>query len=296
MSMSDYVILTDSSCDLPADLCEQLNIEVLPLTVMLDGVSYQNYLDWREISAPAFYNALREGKTAMTSAVNVDAFLSAFRSYIADGKDVLYIGFSSALSSTFSNAAAAITLLEPDLAAHPGRRVLAVDSRSGCLGQGLVVYHAALSRAAGKSIDEVRDEAEKLKMRACHWITVSDLHYFRRGGRLSYTAAFVGSVLGIKPLLRVNSQSILEMQSKVRGRKNAMAALVDKLQYADNIEDQVIFLGHTGCPIDAAVLAGEVREKYKPKDIIISNVGPVVGSHAGPDALALFFLGERDMP
>ncbi|MGI6027794.1 MAG: DegV family protein [Candidatus Heteroscillospira sp.] len=294
--MSDYIILTDSSCDLPAELCEELDIEVLPLTVHLDGKTYRNYLDWREIQPAAFYKALRDGKTATTSAVNIDDFLCAFRSYLSTGKDVLYIGFSSALSSTFSSAAAAITLLESELTDFPGRRVLAVDSRSGCLGQGLVVYHAAKARAEGKSIDEVRLLAEELKMRACHWITVSDLHYFSRGGRLSYTSAFVGSVLGIKPLLRVNSQSILEMQSKVRGRKNSISALVDKLQYADDIHNQVIFLGHTGCPIDAAVLAGEVRARFKPKDIIISNVGPVVGSHAGPDALALFFLGERDMP
>lgn len=294
--MSEYIILTDSSCDLPDELCRELDIEVLPLTVHLDGKSYRNYLDWREIPPQSFYNALREGKTATTSAVNIDDFLCAFRSYLSAGKDVLYIGFSSALSSTFSNAAAAITLLESELQDYPGRCVLAVDSRSGCLGQGLVVYYAALARAAGKSINEAREEAERVKMRACHWITVSDLHYFRRGGRLSYTTAFVGSVLGIKPLLRVNSQSILEMQSKVRGRKNSIAALTDKLQYADDIENQVVFLGHTGCPIDAAVLASEVRAKFKPKDIIISNVGPVVGSHAGPDALALFFLGDRDMP
>lgn len=294
--MSDYIILTDSSCDLPNELCEELDIEVLPLNVHLDGKTYQNFLDWREISPHSFYNALRGGKTATTSAVNIDVFLTAFRKYLKTGKDILYIGFSSALSSTFSSAAAAISLLEPELTSFPGRHVYAVDSRSGCLGQGLVVYHAAMQRAAKKSIEDVREYTEKIKQRACHWITVSDLHYFRRGGRLSYTSAFVGSVLGIKPMLRVNSQSILEMTAKVRGRKNAVNALVDKLQYADDIHNQVIFLGHTGCPIDAARLASEVRDRFKPKDIIISNVGPVVGSHAGPDALALFFLGERDKP
>lgn len=294
--MSEYVILTDSSCDLPADLCEELSIEVLPLTVHLDGNTYRNFLDWREISPNHFYNALREGKKATTSAVNVDDFLTAFRSYLSAGKDVLYIGFSSGLSSTFSSAAAAINLMESEEEDFGGHRVLAVDSLSGCLGQGLIVYHAAKARAEGKSIEEARDLAERIKVRSCHWISVSDLHFFARGGRLSKTGAIVGTALGIKPLLRVNSKSILETQEKVRGRKKSMSALVDKLQYADDIENQVIFLAHTGCPLDAAVLESMVRERFNPKGIIVSNVGPVVGSHAGPDAVALFFLGERDMP
>jgi len=292
--MSDYIILTDSSCDLPADFSDELQIEVLPLTVHLDGKTYRNYLDWREICPDDFYNALRAGKMATTSAVNVDDFLTAFKKHLSEGKDVLYIGFSSGLSSTFGNAVAALSLLEEE--DFCGHRVVLVDSLSGCLGQGLLVYHAALAKRKGKSIDEVRDMVEEMKVRSCHWISVSDLHFFRRGGRLSLTSAVVGSILGIKPLLRVNSKSILEIQEKVRGRKNSMKALVDKLQYADDIENQVIFLAHTGCEEDAKKLKAMVRERFNPWDIVVGNVGPVVGSHAGPDAVALFFLGERDLP
>ena len=294
--MSEYIILTDSSCDLPAELCEELNIEVLPLTVHLDGKTYRNYLDWREISPTDFYDALRSGKMATTSAVNVDDFLNAFRGYLEQGKDVLYIGFSSGLSSTYSSAVAALGIMEDEMESFGGNRILTVDSLSGCLGQGLIVYHAAMARAEGKSIDEVKELCEKIKVRSCHWISVSDLHFFARGGRLSKTGAIVGTVLHIKPLLRVNSKSILEILEKVRGRKNSISSLADKLKYADDIENQVIFLAHTGCEADAAKLEQIVRERFNPKGIIVGNVGPVVGSHAGPDAVALFFLGERDLP
>ncbi|MGE4352828.1 MAG: DegV family protein [Oscillospiraceae bacterium] len=294
--MNNYVILTDSSCDLPNEICERMDIEVIPLTVHLEGKAYHNYLDWRELSPANFYNALRSGKIATTAAANVDDFLLAFRNCLTAGKDVIYIGLSSALSSTFSGAVAAINLLESEYDSFIGRRIYAVDSRCGGLGLGLLAYLAAKAREAGMALDSLRDYIENTKLRVCHWITVSDLNHFRRGGRLSYTTAFFGTILGIRPILHLSSESILEAYAKVRGQKNAVAALADKLNYAENISESTIFVGHTGCPIDAAVLAGEVRARFKPKDIIIGNVGPAIGSHAGPDALALFFLGDRDMP
>ena len=292
--MNDYVIMTDSSCDLPQEVCDELGIEVLPLSICLDGKSYRNYLDWREIAPEVFYNALRDGKTSTTAAANIDDFQKAFLRCFEAGKSVLYIGLSSAFSSNFSSAITAIALMGDRAKEFPDLRICAVDSRSASLALGLIVYEAAVMKKEGKSMEEVRDYAESIKLRACHWIMVSDLHFFKRGGRLSGTGAFVGSVLNIKPIVRVTTKSTLDVCAKVRGRKHAMSALIDKLQYADDIENHVLFLGHTDCLSYAYDLREMVLKKYKPKDIIISNVGPVIGSHSGPDDLALFFLGDRD--
>ena len=175
--MNTFSIVTDSSCDLPAPMAQEMDLTVLPLAFVMQGKEYYNYLDEREIPLHTFYEALRAGQPCTTSAVNVEAFTSAMEPLLAAGKDVLCIAFSSGLSNTYNAAAVAVQELSQK---YPERKIYAVDSLCASLGQGLLVWHAARLKQAGKSLDEVGDWAEENKLRLCHWFTVSDLHFLKR--------------------------------------------------------------------------------------------------------------------
>lgn len=287
--MSNFVLLTDSSCDLTPELVEELNVDVVPLTVSVDG---GEYIPGNELNIKDFYNSLREGKTATTSAVNLDGALNAMEKHVAEGKDVLYIAFSSGLSSTAQTGKLAAEELSEK---YPDRKIITVDSLCASLGQGLFVYYAAKLRDEGKTIEEVRDWLEANKLSVSHWFTVDDLHHLKRGGRVSAATAVVGSMLSIKPVLHVDNEGHLVNVAKARGRKPSIQALAAKIAETGkgDLSDQVIFISHGDCLEDANYLADIIREKYNPKRIEIGYVGAVIGAHAGPGVLALFFLGNE---
>lgn len=289
--MCDYVILTDSSCDLPAGLAEQLGVGVLPLTVEIEGKRYHNYLDGREIDPKDFYAKLRAGSPATTAAVNVGEWAEFMEPTLKAGKDILVLGFSSGLSSTCNNAAIAAEDLR---ASYPDRKIYVVDTLCASMGQGLLVYLAVQQKNAGKSIEEVRDWAEENKLHLCHWFTVDDLNHLKRGGRVSATTALVGTMLSIKPVLHVDDEGHLINMSKTRGRQSSLKALVDKMaETAMDPGAQVVFLSHGDCIEDAEKVAQMVKERFGVKEVVISYVGPVIGAHSGPGTLALFFLGTH---
>ena len=289
--MGEYVIMTDSSCDLPAKLADQMELVVLPLYVDVDGQKFTNYLDEREISFAEIYARLRTKCPAKTSAVNMNDFMDPMERLLKDGKDVLYIGFSSGLSGTYNAGAMAAQELSEK---YPERKILTADSLCASMGQGLLVYHAWQQKQAGKSIEEVRDFVEANKLHLCHWFTIEDLMFLKRGGRVSGATAIVGSMLSIKPVMHVDNEGHLIKVGTARGRKASIKALADKAgQLGVDLENQVVFISHGDCLDDANYLADIMRSRFHVKDVVISYVGPVIGAHSGPGTIALFFLGTE---
>jgi DegV family protein with EDD domain len=282
--------MTDSSCDLPAGLAKELELEVIPLTVVLDGKTYRNYLDEREITCKRFYEILREGKQGTTSAVNVDEFLQVMKGQLEQGKDILYLGFSSGLSATYQ---AAVIAAEELRASYPDATIVTVDTLCASMGQGMLVYLAVQEKRKGKSLDEVRDFVEARKLKLAHWVTVDDLNHLKRGGRISSAAALLGSTLNIKPIIHVDNEGRLNSVGKVRGRKNSMKKLLDEMiETGVDLDGQTVFLSHSDCLEDAQQLAQMIKDALPVKEVIIGYIGPVIGSHTGPGTLALFFLAK----
>ena len=289
--MSEYVLITDSSADLSQEMVQELGVTVLPLSFTIQGKTYRNYPDNREMDLPLFYDMLRAGELATTSAVNVAEYTQAVEPILQEGKDVLILAFSSGLSSTYQASVLAAGELREK---YPDRKIYTVDTLCASLGQGLLVYLAAQEQRKGKSIEEVRDWAEETKLHLCHQFTVDDLHFLKRGGRISATTAVVGSMLSIKPVLHVDDEGHLINVAKARGRNASLTALVDHMeQTAIAPAGQTIFISHGDCLADAQKVADEVRRRMGVKDIVINHVGPVIGAHSGPGTVALFFLGTK---
>ena len=290
--MREYVLMTDSCCDLPDQMAKDLQLEVLPLTMHMDGQDYPNTLDGAAISNEEFYRRIRAGKMATTSAVNVGQFEDAMSAILEQGKDILCISFSSALSTTYQSACIAA---ETVLAKHPEGRIRVIDSLSASLGQGLLMYLTAHKKLEENlTLDQLGDWVEENKLHVCHWFTVDDLNHLKRGGRVSATAALVGTLLGVKPVLHVDDEGHLIPVSKVRGRRQSLDALVQKMEEtAIQPADQTVFISHGDCLADAEYVANRVREKFGVKNIYINFIGPVIGAHSGPGTVALFFIGEH---
>lgn len=290
MTMGDYVILTDSCCDMTAQMAEELGVEVLPLSLQMGEATYRNWLDGREIGFRDFYARIRGGETATTSAVSVGDFEERMRPILQGGKDILCVSFSSALSTTYQSAVIAAEELG---SAFPERKVLVVDSLCASLGQGLLVYLCAREKEAGRSLEEVRDFAEETKGKVCHWFTVDDLNHLKRGGRISAATALFGTMLAIKPVMHVDDGGHLTAVGKARGRKASLLALVDHMaETAIDPAGQTVFISHGDCEDDARFVAEEVRRRFGVRDIHINFVGPVIGNHSGPGTMALFFIGS----
>ena len=289
--MSEYVLITDSSADLSQEMVQELGVTVLPLSFTIQGKTYRNYPDNREMDLPLFYDMLRAGELATTSAVNVAEYTQAVEPILQEGKDVLILTFSSGLSSTYQASVLAAGELREK---YPDRKIYTVDTLCASLGQGLLVYLAAQEQRKGKSIEEVRDWAEETKLNLCHQFTVDDLHFLKRGGRISATTAVVGSMLQIKPVLHVDNEGHLINIGKARGRQASLKALVDKMEKTVTEEGRkTVFISHGDCRKDAVTVADMVRERFGTQDIRINFVGPVIGAHSGPGTLALFYLGTE---
>ena len=289
--MSNFVILTDSSADLGDDLVRQLDVQVLPLSFTLEQQTYHNYPDNREMEPHAFYQKLRDGAVATTSAVNVSQYTEFLEPLLQAGQDVLILAFSSGLSATYNSSVIAVQELAEK---YPERKLYTVDTLCASLGQGLLVYLAARERDSGKTIEEVRDWAEANKLSICHQFTVDDLHFLKRGGRISATTAVVGSMLQIKPVLHVDNEGHLINIAKARGRQASLKALVDKMEKtAIDPAHQTVFISHGDCLEDAQMVADLVKERLGVPEVYLNPIGPVIGAHAGPGTVALFYVGTE---
>ena len=286
--MNKYVIITDSSSDLTKDILNDADLALIQLDVLVEGEEPRANCD---IDAKEFYDKLRDKKTATTSAVNIDTFIAVFEPYLAEGRDVLYLGFSSGLSGTYNAGLVAAKELSEK---YPERKIYAVDTLAASLGQGLLIDYAVKLKNDGADIETVRDFIEENKLKLCHWFTVDDLFFLKRGGRVSAATAVVGSMLSIKPVLHVDDMGRLINVGKARGRKAAIDALFEKMkETAIEPENQTIFISHGDAIEDAEYLADRIREELGAKEIKIGYVGPVIGAHAGPGVLALFFIGTE---
>ena len=286
--MNDYLIITDSSCDLASDFAEQLGVKVIKLEFIVEGEEARSN---DGIDEKQFYELLRSGKMVTTSAIAMDRFVSEVEPLLKEGKDIIYLGFSSGLSSTYSAGYIGAQELSEK---YPDRKIYTVDTLAASMGQGLLVWYAANMKKEGKSIEEVRDFVENNKMNLVHWFTVNDLFFLKRGGRISAATALVGTMLNIKPVLHVDDEGKLVSVSKARGRKNAVDALFEKAKAtAIAASSQTMFISHGDCIEDAEYLAQRLKNELSVKEVIINYVGPVIGAHSGPGTLALFFVGTN---
>ena len=288
--MRDYVILTDSCCDLTAEMADELGIVVLPLHLLIGEETFANYLDGREIGFKEFYDRVRSGAMPTTSAVSVGAFEDAMRPILSEGKDVLCLNFSSALSTTSQSAVIASEELKQEF---PESSIRVLDTLSASAGQGLLVYLCAQQKAAGKTMDEVYEYAQGLIPHMSHWVTVDDLNHLKRGGRISATTALVGSMLAIKPVIYVNEEGKLINVGKARGRKAALLHVVSELEKRLMDPSLPVFISHGDCEEDAKFVAEEVRKRTGAETKLITYVGPVIGSHTGAGVIALCFVGKE---
>lgn len=291
MSQPNYVIVTDVTADFPVDLAQKLNIDIIPMEFMIDGVAYHHYYDAREMSMKEFYQLEKQGKMPTTTQINQETYRKTFTPILKEGKDVLYICFSSGLSSTWQGSCLAARELEEKF---PGRRVVSVDSRCASGGEGLMVLYAVRMREAGASMEEIVSWIEDNRDRMCHWVLVDDLKHLHRGGRLPAVAAVAGMALGIKPLIRVTEEGKLEPIGKVRGRKKGIETLMKKIEETcPDPENSIIWVVHTDCEEEAKEFCQDVENTFHPKEMYLSEIGPIIGAHTGPNVLAVVFLGTH---
>ncbi len=287
--MNKYIIFADSACDIDIKILSGWGVKRCELSLMFND-SEKDYLN-SEINPTEFYNEMRAGKTAKTSAINTQTFMDVFEEELKNGNDVVYIAFSSGLSTTYNSGVAAATEL---MEKYPERKVLVVDTLAASAGYGMLVYLATKQRDAGATPEEIVKYVEDNRLKIAHWFTVADLVYLKRGGRVSPTVAFVGGVLGIKPILHVDNEGHLISMSKVRGRRAAIAELAKKFgDTADKGAVQTVYISHGDCTEDAETLADILKKDYGVKVEITTFVGPVIGAHSGPGTLALFFIANE---
>ena len=280
-----YVLVTDSAADLSENQIERMGLVSIPLNVfMKDAPAMPCTLTGKE-----FYDAVRSGRTACTSAANLARFRETFGEILREGKDILYLAFSSPLSCMCATARIAAEEMQAE---YPDRRIIVIDTLCASLGEGLLVYNAAEQKAKGLSLDELAAYVEENRLRLIHWFTVDDLMFLKRGGRLSAVSAIAGSLLGIKPVLHVSDEGKLVAVGKVRGWKNAILELAKHFAEECTDRESVVFIAHADAHADASLLRDTLMQEHGAKHVVIGEIGPVIGAHAGPGTVALFYLGE----
>lgn len=289
--MKNYIIVTDSTADLPIDIIEKYGIVVIPLGFGFEGENYLNYPDHRQLSINEFYERIKKGERSTTTLINAKTFEEYFERILMDGNDILYLGFSSALSGTYNSS---LIAREELLQKYNNLRIECIDTFAASLGEGLLVYYASKMKQEGKSIDEVMKWVADNKFHLCHWFTVDDLNHLKRGGRINAMTATIGTALGVKPILHVDNGGYLVPVSNVRGRKRSINALLERMETTCiNPEDNSVFISHSECFEEAEYLGNLIKEKLHVKEVVINYIGPVIGSHTGQGTIALFFLGTE---
>ena len=285
----NYQIITDSCCDFTEQQYRQLGVSYVPLSVVYNNEVHNNFTD--PAAVKAFYDQLRSGVTAGTSAANPESWANAMEPALREGKDVLVITFTSALSTTYQSAVIAANELAEQ---YPQRKIRVIDSLCAALGQGLLVWYACQKRDEGLSVDQLAAWVEENKLHVCHEVTVDSLETLKRGGRISATTALVGTMLNIKPMIFVDDAGRLVNHSKVRGRKTAIEQIARAYgEKSKGFANETVFIAHGDCPEDAAHLEKLLKENYGAKTVITGYVGPVIGAHTGPGVLVVFFMGEH---
>jgi DegV family protein with EDD domain len=289
--MKNYVIVTESAADLPADLVNELGITMIPMVFGFDNESYLNYPDNREMDIHKFYERVKNGEKSTTTLVNSKSFEEYFEPILKSGEDILYIGLSSGLSGTHSAALIASEELKEK---YPDSKIVCFDTLAASMGEGLLVYYAAKLKQEGQNIDQVSQWLLDNRLNLCQWFTVDDLNHLKRGGRISAMSATIGSALNVKPILHVDNEGHLIAVHNVRGRKKSMNSLLEHMEeLCIDPEEHTVFISHADCLEDTEHLANLIKEKLHVKEVILNFMGPVIGSHTGQGAIALFFIGKH---
>ena len=284
-----FIVSTDAAADLPLSYIKQNDIKVISMRFTLDGAEYAFGNGEPGFRMPDLFDKLRKGAAAKSQLINIETHLRHFEPFLKAGKDIVHIPLSSALSGTADNAASAAKELA---AKYPGRKITVFDFKGASMGQGLCVDYLARLRDDGKTIDEAYKWLKENSLKICHYFTVDDLGHLRRGGRISGFSSVIGSVLKIKPLLHVDNEGKLIPLGKVLGRNKALWGLVGKMKELAGGENQRIFICHADCEADAKIVADKITAESGIKDIMINCMGPIIGLHAGPGTVALFFKGK----
>ena len=286
--MRDYVITVNSTVDLPKEWLEERNVPVVPLRYTIDG---QTYEDMSGLTAKEFFDKLREGKMSVTSQVNPEEARAALEPFLKEGKDILHLAFSSGLSGTCNSMKIAGEELKEE---YPEAKIIVIDTLCACLGEALLLYKALQQKEAGKTIEETAAWVEENKLHICHDVTVDDLNHLHRGGRVSKATAVVGTMVKIKPIIHMDDNGKLQVVGKERGRKKSLNKIVDMaVEQSEGWDNDIIMITHGDCIEDAEYVAGLVRDKMGIDNILINNIGTVIGSHIGPGVVAVFCMGNK---
>ena len=289
--MKEYIIITDSTTDLPDSFRKENNLKVVPVGFTIDGNNYHNYLDNHELSSDKFYQMIEEGKQAKTFQVNPDEFYNVFKEVLDSGYGILGIFFSSGLSGTFNSARIARDQILDENKDAP---IIVIDSLCASLGEGLLVHYAVKAKEEGMCLIDNAKYIEGLKLRIAHWFTVMDMDTLKRGGRISSSAAFFAKTLNINPILHVSDEGKLVAKSKKIGRKNALNALVEQMKQSIDLEkNDVIYLSHANCLEDAMRVVGMIKKEIPHLDVLVNQIGPVIGGHCGIGTVALFYVAKN---
>lgn len=287
--MKNYVITTDTTCDLPQEYLKEHNITLLPLYYNFDGTVYGGKND---LKPKEFYDKMRGGAMPSTMAVNPDTAKEVFTDLLSQGYDILHIAFSSALSGSCSVSATVARDLCEEIS---GAKIIVIDSLCASLGEGLLIHKAVKLKEEGKTIDELADWLDNNKLQLCHIFTVDDLHHLHRGGRVSKATAIIGTLINVKPILHVDNDGRLIPLHNVRGRKKALLALVENMEKriaSSQYKNDIVFISHGDCIEDAEYVAALVKERIGINDILINYVSPTIGAHSGPGTVSIFFMGN----
>ena len=286
--MRDYVITVNSTVDLPKEWLEERHVPVIPLKYTIDG---ETYTDMEGLSAKEFFDKLREGKMSTTSQVNPEEAADMLEPFLKEGKDILHLGFSSGLSGTLNSMKIAGEMLQEK---YPEAKVIVIDTLCACLGEALLLYKALQQKEKGMNIDELAQWVEENKLHICHNVTVDDLHHLQRGGRISKTTAVLGTLVQIKPIIHMDDNGKLQVIGKERGRKKSLNKIVDMaVEQSKGWDNDIIMITHGDCIKDAEYVAKLVREKMGIDNILINNIGTVIGRHTGPGVVAVFCMGNK---
>ncbi len=286
--MNDYIVTVNSTVDVPKEWLKERNVPFIPLKYTIDGETYQ---DMSGLSSKEFFAKLREGKMSVTSQVNPEEAKEALEPFLKEGKDVLHLGFSSGLSGTFNSMKLAAEALREE---YPDRKLIIVDTLCACMGEALLLYYVLKRKSEGMTIEEAAQWAEEHKLHICHNVTIDDLYHLQRGGRVSKTAAVLGSMVQIKPMIHMDNEGKLQVIGKERGRKKSLQKIVERAaEQFKGWENDIIMITHGDCIEDAEYVAELVRRKMGIRNILINNIGTVIGSHTGPGVVAVFCMGDE---
>lgn len=287
--MRDYVIITDSGCDLPTQMVEELGVKVVPMGLTIAGKTYRHYHDYRELSSEKFYEMVRSGEIGTTSCVSIGDVEVEMEEHLKNGLDILYLSFSSGMSGSYQ---AAMTAADDMKEKYPDANITVVDTLCGCIGLGMITFLAVQKKREGNSLDGVAAYVESIKLNICHFFTVDDLNYIQKTGRISHITAFVGGILGVKPVFILDNDGKVFNDKKQRGRKAAIQYLADIADKKMTNRDYV-FIVHADAEADAEILKNKVLEKNPNANVLVNQVGPILGNNTGPGALAIIFMGDN---